>query len=134
MNRVFEVRSSQELAAQLAKRPCDIVCLEVRRTRLAETLAWLAENVPVYPKARFVALIDGNYVEAGAAADVSAALLAAGAIAVADSPRRLQCLLGVGQRHEAAQAIESQRLSENQTFAERAWSRLPWQATSRQVG
>jgi len=124
---LHEVRSLQELAARLAERPRAVALVEVRRTNLAETLAWLAEAGPTYPKARFVVLVDREESDGEVGSGMTGVLLAAGAVGVADSPRRLQHVLAVGQRHFASQGRMPNGLGENQSLAEWAWALLPWQ-------
>jgi hypothetical protein len=124
---VHEVRSLPELSARVAERPGALALVEVHRINIAETLSWLAEAGLTYPGARFVALVDRHQSDGTAQSDMAGALLAAGAVGVADSPRRLQHVLSVGRRHFASQGRMPDGVSENQSLAEWAWGLLPWQ-------
>jgi hypothetical protein len=121
-----EVRSLQELAARLAELPRAMALVEVRRTNLAETLAWLADAGSCYPRARFVVLVESEGFDHQVRRGVTAALLAAGAVEVADSPRHLPHVLVVGRRHAATQ-VSPTGPGERQSFAEWARALLPWQ-------
>jgi hypothetical protein len=124
---VHEVRSLPELSARLAERPGALALVEVQRINFAETLSWLAEAGLTYPGARFIALVDREQSGGKAQSDMAGALLAAGAVGVVDSPRRLQHIRSVGQRHFASQGRMPDSVGENQSFAEWAWGLLPWQ-------
>lgn len=129
-----EVRSLEELAAQLDERPLAMALVEVRRTNLTEALMWLADAAASYPRARFVALLDTEGIEHELRNSVLDVLFAAGAVDISDSPRHLHQVLTLGRRHTAWRTRQPAALAGRQTFAEWAWAALPWQDERRPVG
>ena len=134
--RVFEVRTLGELAARLGEKPTSLALVEVHEGNLANVLAWLTEAQGIYPHARFIALLDNllpahdeswPVTQAGKRHDVVSALLEAGAVDVADSPRHLHSFLAIAERHRAIVATNTAPSAENLPLLEWARSLLPWQ-------
>jgi hypothetical protein len=132
---LYEVRSFDELSAFLDEGRPAVALIEVRRTNLAATLAWLTGAGSSYPHTRCVALLDCEEgFDHAIRSHVTAALWAAGAIEVSQSLRQLQHVLVVGQRYAAAKSHLATRLHASQSLVDWAWSLLPWQSAERQVG
>jgi hypothetical protein len=134
--RVFEVRKLSELAARLGEKPASLALVEVHEGNLANVLAWLTEAQHTYPHARSIALFDNlppahddswPVAHAGKRDDVVSALLEAGAVDVADSPRHLHSFLAIAERHRALVATNKAAYAENLPLLEWARSLLPWQ-------
>jgi hypothetical protein len=140
---LYEVRRLAELTARLEVSPDSFGLLEVGTSNLADVLAWLSQAGCRYPRGRSAALLDASLVHrtsdnnAGFMAgpregwcgihDVSDALLEAGAVAVADSPRRLQPILSMVQRHYAEVAARTVDTAGNLSITDWAHSLVPWQ-------
>jgi hypothetical protein len=110
--------------------------LEVHTSNLAKLLPWLAHNSQRFPRARFVALLDRMLaVRPGSSSeqspveslDVVAMLLESGAAEIAVSPRRLQHIFVLADRHSARVSSFRRPPAEAQSIAAWARSRLPWQ-------
>ena len=134
--RVVEVRTLGELAARLGEQPTSLALIEVHEGNLANVLAWLTDAQGTYPHARFVALLDhplADHDEAWPVVhpdkrhDVVGALLEAGAVDVADSPRHLHSFLAIAERHRVLVATNKAPSTENLPLLEWARSQLPWQ-------
>jgi hypothetical protein len=123
--RLRETRHLAGLAAELAEQPTSLAAIEVRRGNLADILAWLTTARQTFPRARCVALLDRSL--AKDAEQVGDALFEAGAQAIAASPRRLDTVLALGQRHAAAVAQHSPLTDDNLSFTAQVWASLPWQ-------
>ena len=133
---ICEVRSQQELAERLEVRPQSLAFLEFHPSNLGKLLPWLADNSRKFPRANFIALLDGTF---GVAAsphsnrlpdthDIADVLLEAGAAEIADSPRRLQHILALARRHAAIVGSLQSQAAREQSIADWAWSQLPWRA------
>jgi hypothetical protein len=125
--RIREVRSLVELAQQLEIRPDSFAMVETHEANLANVLAWVAAASRRYPDGRFAALVDTSLASQQTRQDVVDALVEAGAVEVAVSPRRLQNILAVAERHSADVAERIQPAAGDLSLVEWAWSRLPWQ-------
>jgi hypothetical protein len=126
--RLREVRTLAELAQRLEARPQSFTTLEVHRANLAHALSWMATATRAYPHGRFAALLDTTLTTPGAGSqDVVDALLEAGAAGISVSPRRLQPILALAERHAADIALQSRSPAADLSLVEWAWSQLPWQ-------
>jgi hypothetical protein len=134
--RLREVRSLHEIASELARRPESLVALEVHDRNLSNVLAWLAAAEQQFPQARCLALVDRSLSAGGpsvrshsreSVTDVCDALREAGAMDVAESPRRLASALELGRRHAAANVAHDTVPAEERSFVEQLWATLPWQ-------
>jgi len=134
-DRIYEVRSLDELAARREDHPHAMALVEVRSVNLDEVLIWLAEHARSRSNACYVALLNDELAlsdngRAGIDGDlheVSAVVLAAGATALATSPRQLSHVLTLGRRHATLQAGRPDGTDERLSFATWAWAQLPWQ-------
>jgi hypothetical protein len=134
--RIYEVRSLEELARQLEVRPASLALIEVHSSNLSDLLSWLAENSRQFTRAHFVALLDRSLCAAARYDDlrwpaemneVHGALLEAGAAEISDSPRRLQYVFAMAERHAAIVRSSLGASAHEQSIANWAWSQLPWQ-------
>jgi hypothetical protein len=134
--RIYETRSLEELAERLETRPLSLALLEVHLSTLGKLLSCLADHSRRFPRVRFVALLDDALGIAasreikqpsGSSQDVVAALLEAGAVDFAHSPRRLQHVFALAERHAAIAADANRQPNPAQSIADWAWSQLPWQ-------
>jgi hypothetical protein len=134
--RIVEVRTLGELSQRLDEQPTSLALVEVNEGNLANVLAWLTDAQGTYPHARFVALLDNllsaheeswPVAQAGKGHDVISALLEAGAVDVADSPRHLHSFLAIAERHRALVATNKGPSAENLPLLEWARTLLPWQ-------
>lgn len=134
-DRIFEVRSLDELAIRQADHPHAMALIEVRAANLDEVLIWLAEHAQSRSNACHVALLDDELASSdngsakidGVLHEVSAVVLVAGATAIATSPRQLSHVLTLGRRHAALQMERPDRTDGRLSFAAWAWAQLPWQ-------
>jgi hypothetical protein len=120
--RLYEVRTLGELATQLDEDRLDLVLIEVGTGSLTETLQLLVRRRPQISK--FVALLDSAAYQSQALAEL---LWEVGALEVVESPRQLAGLLALQNRLAAARSPLGNRVDERQSFADWAWSTLPWQ-------
>ncbi len=120
--RLREVRHLAELESELADRPACLAAIEFDRTNFAAALALLPVIRKKTPGVRLVALFDRSLAESFT--EVRDAVVEAGAAAVAASPRRLDAILALGQRHAAAVHGKDESLP----LVARIWATLPWQA------
>lgn len=120
--RLREIRHLEELAAELAKRPACLAAIEFDRTNFAAALALLSVIRKKFPDTRTIALLDRSL--ASEFAEVGNAAVEAGAAAVAASPRRLDAILALGERHAATERTKGERMP----LVARIWATLPWQA------
>jgi hypothetical protein len=134
--RLREVRRLGELASELARRPASLVAVEVRDKNLGDVLAWLSAAERQFPWARCVALVDRSLSSENPTVgpdsedslhDVCDTLREAGALEVAESPRRLRPLLELARHHAMATAQHQAIVAENVPFALQVWATLPWQ-------
>jgi hypothetical protein len=135
-SRVVEVRSLAELSNRLDEQPALFALVEVHGGNLADVLVWLTDARTRYGRARFVALLDYRRATSEVACwsadrtggqDVADALMEAGAVAFADSPRYLQNVLAMARRHESLAAVDIRPFDGDQPLLEWARSLLPWQ-------
>jgi hypothetical protein len=120
--RLREVRHLAELEAELAARPACLAAIEIDRSNFAAALALLPVIRRRFAGVRSVALLDRSLASDFAA--VGDAVAEAGAAAMAASPRRLDAILALGERHAAT----TQTKGENMPLVARVWATLPWQA------
>jgi hypothetical protein len=122
---LYEVRSLAELSGKIEHHAGSLALVEITATNLDATLTWLASNSRNGTGCRAVAVVD----DGRNLPTVAAALREAGAIAVADSPRRLQSAIRIGLAHaKAAHHSKSAKPQVGQSFEAWARSLLPWQA------
>jgi predicted TIM-barrel fold metal-dependent hydrolase len=134
--RLREVRSPAELTQRFDASPQSFAMFEVHAANLGKVLDWLAEAVRRYPSGRFAALLDSSLTSPDANGsslsdvdrqNVVDALIEAGARGVAVSPRRLQHILALSERHWADVALGMEPAQSNLSLVEWAWCQLPWQ-------
>jgi hypothetical protein len=134
--RIYETRTLDELAEQLAARPLSLALMEAHASNVGKLLQWLGHNSQRFPHAHFVAFLDRMLTArsdfdvgqpCGEAEDVVAPLLEAGAAEIAVSPRRLQHIFALADKHAASVRSLSRRSFESQLTADWARSQLPWQ-------
>jgi hypothetical protein len=128
--RLYEVRTLGELSTHLDEHGCDLMLIEVGRKNLADVLQLVLRGER--PLARFVALLEDadrqrHRVVATAGEPVADLLWEAGATEVVESPRQLRGLLGLHSRLAAARGRVIGGADASQSFADWAWSTLPWQ-------
>src|SRR5688572_15105073 len=75
MPRLYEVRSLAELASRLELRPDGLGLISVDNALVPRVLSWLAGAWMTHPRARFIALLEGDLSQQ----DVGSVLLEAGA-------------------------------------------------------
>jgi hypothetical protein len=120
--RVRELRHLAELDAELLARPTALAAIEIHRGNFAQLLAWLPAARGRHARACSIALLDRSLTDE--LEQVTAALLEAGAQAIASSPRRLDAILSLGQQHARITGI----IGPNARLDEAVWASLPWQA------
>jgi hypothetical protein len=134
--RIVEVRRLSELSARFDERATSLALVEVHGNNLSDVLTWLADARGRYGQARFVALLDypqgterenRRLADRARRRDIVAALMEAGAVDVADSPRYLQSVMAIAQRHLDRTAADSRFSAVDQPLVEWARSLLPWQ-------
>ena len=126
--RLREVRSLAELARHFEARPQSFAMVEVHEANLANLLAWLAAASRQYPDGRFAVLVEASFASRQMdRQDVVDALFEAGAAEVAFSPRRLQHILVLAERHAADVSSRTRPASGDSSLVEWAWSQVPWQ-------
>ena len=130
--RLREVRTLDELSAILAEQLYPVVLIEVRPSNLASVLAWLPDARRSYQPMRCLALLEDF--DRASRDDVAAALRAAGAVEICESPRQIQRVVAIGVRHHAALHSNTSGLDAHQSITDWAWHLLPWQPAERQVG
>ena len=120
--RVRELRHLAELDAELLARPTALAAIEIHRGNFAQLLAWLPTARGRHTSACSIALVYRSL--ADELERVTAALLEAGAQAIATSPRRLNAILSLGRQHARIAEIGGP----NAPLHEAVWASLPWQA------
>jgi hypothetical protein len=133
--RLYEVRSLAELSERFDVCPQGYGLVEVHRANLGPVLTWLVDTVRRFPRGCFAALLDAsitgkrgpNRHSSDDRQEAVNSLLEAGAVDVADSPRHLQPILALGQRHCDRVAICPGIAVPSPSFAEWAQSLVPWQ-------
>lgn len=125
--RLYEVRTLGELSMHLDEHGCDLMLVQVGHGNLSEMLQLLTRREPRI--SQFVALLEIAVDEPNSPGRQSVAdlLWEMGAADVVDSPRQLRGLLGLRNRLAAARGPITSGLAERQSFADWAWSTLPWQ-------
>jgi hypothetical protein len=132
--RLYEVRTLGELLTHLDEHGCDLALIEVGMENLAEVLQLLMRSGARL--AQCVALLEDSHDQRrqSAAAShepdtqpIADLLWEAGAAEVVESPRQLRGLLALHNRLAAARGPIMGGVAERQSFAEWAWSTLPWQ-------
>lgn len=112
--RIYELRNLIDCRRELEQSPASLVVVEATRTSIEGVWYLLQETQRSYPQARIV-VVGG--------ADVTTwhdLLREAGAVLVVDSPRRLDRVLRLAQRH-------TERLPRAEmSLRDQVWSRLPW--------
>ena len=128
-SRLVEVRRLKEATTALASHPGSVVAVEVHSDNLKEALDWLPSIGRQFPDCCAVALASDAAAES--APLLHAVLREAGAMEIATSPRRLEGIMHVAQRHfhwlDADDGATADVLS-------RIGSNLPWQPQPRPVG
>lgn len=132
--RLYEVRTLAELSTHVEEHGSELALVEVGRENLADVLQLLMRRGPQL--GQFVALLEetgpspqaapGTSGESGLQ-PVADLLWELGALEVVESPRQLRGLLAVHDRISATRAPTMCGLAESQSFADWAWSTLPWQ-------
>jgi hypothetical protein len=121
--RLYEVRSLAEASAYLDESTHSLILVEVIATNLVGSLVLLrrceAHLVP------FVALLG----ETSRRPHLADLLWEAGATEVVESPRELRGLIALHQRISSAAGFAAANLLDRESFADWAWSTLPWQDT-----
>jgi len=120
--RLREIRHLGELEPELAERPTCLAAIEFDRANFADALRRLPIIRQKFSRVRCVALLDRSLAEDFA--DVRDVVVEAGAAAVAASPRRLDAILALGERHAAT----AETPAENMPLVAQVWASLPWQA------
>jgi len=120
--RLREIRHLAELERELAERPACLAAIEFDRKNFAAAVALLPMIRKSFPGVRSVALLDRSLSSDFAA--VRDAVVEGGVAAVAASPRRLDAILALGQRHAAAAQTKDNTIP----LVARIWATLPWQA------
>jgi hypothetical protein len=132
--RLYEVRTVGELSKHLDEQGRDLALIEVGRENLLG-VAQLLVRRGTRP-AHFVALLEDRIDQRHSAAatlgelgaqSVVDLLWEAGAAEVVESPRQLNGLLALYDRLTAARGLIFSGPADRQSFAEWAWSTLPWQ-------
>lgn len=134
--RLLEVRQLAELTEKLDQRPHDMALVEVRRENAMEVLLWLAKARREYWQARFIAVVDRGIWQSTDASTATwrrarqpliDALLEAGAVDVVTSPRHLDAVLAIGQRHAALDTERLHGQAARMSVADWISASLPWQ-------
>jgi hypothetical protein len=124
----------EELSAFLDEGRHTVALVEVRQSTLAATLSWLSGACSSYSHAaRCVALLDCEGFDFESKSEATSALWAAGAVEISHSPRQLQRVLAIGQRHAQALARNATGPDAGQSIADWAWALLPWQSAEREL-
>ncbi len=121
--RLRELRQLAELDTEIAARPGATVAIEVHRGNFAPVLAWLSRPCIHQQGARLAALVDRSL--ADDSESVVGALLEAGAVAIALSPRRLEEVLAMERYPAQTTGITGSR----DPLVDRLWASLPSQAS-----
>jgi hypothetical protein len=121
MPRLYEVRTLGELSTSLDEDRRDLALIEVGPGDLTEVLQLLVRR---RPQLEFVALLNHSDDQSPAIADL---LWEMGAREVVESPRRLGGLLCLQNRLLSACGERTGGVGERQSFADWAWSTVPWQ-------
>jgi hypothetical protein len=125
--RIYEVRRLDDLSSRLNAQPASLVLIEVVPTNLSAVLAWLPIATQCYSTTLFAALLDREISGAPIVRrDASDALREAGASEIAPSPRQIDGLLALAERHAAIDRASYLR-ADPPSLTEWAWSLLPWQ-------
>jgi hypothetical protein len=120
-SRIRETRTLAELDSELAARPNCLAAVEVHRGNFADALAWLSSVRSRYCATLCASLVDRSLVED--LDEVCDVLSEAGVQAIATSPRRLDEVLALGQRHERKLG----EIDNDLPLTAQVWASLPWQ-------
>jgi hypothetical protein len=123
-----------EASLTLRADPASLVCIEVNRANLADVLTWLPDAMARHPRARAVALVGAESPHGGRLEIFTAALLEAGFVEIATSPRRLRHILDLGRRYQLEAAQYQAAIDAQMSYTQRVWASLPWQADSAPLG
>ena len=131
--RLHEVRTLGELSSHLEEHGSDLALVEVGRENLTDVVQLLMRRGPRL--SQFVALLDEASPSRQAAAGISEPdtqpladwLWELGALEVVESPRQLRGLLALHHRLAAARGPSMNGAAARESFAEWAWSTVPWQ-------
>jgi hypothetical protein len=135
--RIYEVRSFDELAERLALRPHSLALVEGTAKNLGRLLRWLTDNARLFPQACFVVVLDqalgvpansNRKLSPDESYGVEGAMLEAGAAEVAFSPRHLQHIFVLAAKHATVVAEAERPSRDARSIADWAWSLVPWQA------
>jgi hypothetical protein len=123
-SRIHEVRGLDELSSRLPGLSNCLALVEVTAANLESVLTWIATANQSATGLTTIALLDLNL----PGLQIAPALREAGAVEIADSPRRLQHVLDLGRRLATnAHFASTGHLLLDQTFDDWAMSLLPWQ-------
>lgn len=132
--RLYEARTVGELSTHLDEAGCDLALVEVGQQNLSEVLQLMAHRGSHSP--RLVALLDnvvphghtGTAISGEPSTQAVADLLwEAGAVEIIATPRQTCGLLALHNRLVVARGSIPVDSVESRSFAEWAWSTLPWQ-------
>jgi DNA-binding response OmpR family regulator len=118
--RIVETRTLDDCRQEAQHAPSALVVCEATRDRLEAVLRFLVEW-QTQPAAPPVAVVGERSMRRHAAA-----LREAGAVHVMFSPRQLAGVVRMATRHAARRPAADER-----SLTQLAWSRLPWQSTTR---
>jgi hypothetical protein len=132
--RLLEVRTLTELSAQLSEHGCDLALVEVGRQNLSELLDLMTHRGPgdaeivglleeVDPPRRAALATTGD----PGTQRIADLLWEAGVVEIVESPRHVGRLAALHSRLAVAHGSIVSDFVEPQSFAEWAWSTLPWQ-------
>jgi hypothetical protein len=122
MPRLYEVRTLGQLSTDLDEQGRDLTLIEVGPGNLTEVLQLLVRRGSRL--SQFVALLNDPADQSPPIADL---LWEMGALEVVESPRQLVGLLALQNRLRAARRPIGGGVDERRSFADWAWSTLPWQ-------
>jgi hypothetical protein len=122
MPRLYEVRTLGELATHLDEHGSGLTLIEVGTENLREVLQLLVRRR--WQFCQFVALLENVAHQSQPIADL---LWEVGVLEVVESPRQLVGLLALQNRLATVRRPIGGGVDERQSFADWAWSTLPWQ-------
>jgi hypothetical protein len=131
--RLREVRTLDELSSYLEEHGHDLALIEAGGGNLTAVLQLMVRRGPM--ATQFVALVDDADIQprhpaittGNGTQPIVDLLWEAGAMEVVESPRQLNGLLALHDRLSAAHGTINSGVNESQSFADWAWSTLPWQ-------
>ncbi len=134
--RLSEVRTLAELSTYMGEHGNRLVLIEVRRGNITDVIDFVGRRGSQL--VHFVALVDGALCQRDQTTAkpreltlqrVVDLLWETGAVEVVESPRHLHGLLALPSRLATTAISNVHGLAERQSFADWAWSTLPWQDT-----